>query len=159
MPNQPKTPGHTVRIPDEEWLPAKLVADQKGETMTDVIRRALRQYVATAVLFAMLLVGGMAGGMREGEVTLFGGGTCKSLATCEANADNGPAIEAMLAEQVATFGATCVDPAKFVGIPARVLVRNARMTDGDTGVVRAVDLDAALAGARSGKVYVLKACA
>ena len=104
----------------------------------------------------MLLVGGMSG-QRAGELTLFGG-RCKVVAVCERNADVRPAADAMIAEQVATFGPTCVDPAKFKGIPARVLVRNARLKDFDTGVVRVVTLDAALAAAKAGKVYVVKAC-
>jgi len=55
MPNQPKTPGHTVRVPDDEWIPAKELAAEEGETMTDVIRKALRKYVAGAVLGALIL--------------------------------------------------------------------------------------------------------
>ena len=157
MPNQPKTPVRSTRIPDEEWLPAQKIAKETGETMTDIVRRALRQLVSTAVLGSMLLVGGMAG-HREGEFTLFGG-TCKSDIACQRNANIGPAADAMIAEQVATFGPSCVDPTKFVGIPSRVLVRNARLKDFDTGVVRAVTLDAALAAAKAGTVYVLKACA
>lgn len=42
MPTHPRGP---FRIPDEEWLPAKERAAQQGETMTDVLRRALREYV------------------------------------------------------------------------------------------------------------------
>jgi hypothetical protein len=34
------------RIPDEEWLPAKERAAEEGETLTDVVRRALREYGA-----------------------------------------------------------------------------------------------------------------
>lgn len=45
MPNQPKTPLRSVRIPDEEWDPAKERAQENGETMTDVIRRSLREYI------------------------------------------------------------------------------------------------------------------
>jgi hypothetical protein len=112
---------------------------------------------ASAVLSALALLGGMSG-HRVGEFTLFGG-QCKSVTVCERNMDVRPAVDAMLAEQVATFGPTCVDPAEFKGIPARVLVRNARLKDFDTGVVRAVSLDEALAGARAGKVWVMKACA
>ena len=157
MPNQPKTPVRSHRIPDEEYLPLEAIAAKTGETMTDIVRRALRQLVATTVLGSMLVVGGLSG-HRAGEFTLFGGGTCKSAAVCEANADIGPAVDAMIAEQVATFGPSCVDPAKFVGIPAKVLVRNARLEDFDTGVVRVVTLDAALAAAKTSAVYVLKAC-
>ena len=156
MPNQPKTPARSVRVPDEEWLPAQKIAKETGETMTDIVRRALRQLVSTAVLGSMLVIGGMSG-TRPGEVTLFGG-TCQSDAVCARNADISPAVDAMIADQVATYGPSCVDPAKFVGIPSRVLVRNARLKDFDTGVVRVVTLDAALAAAKAGTVYVLKAC-
>lgn len=45
MPNQPATPTRSVRVPDEEWEAAKRVASDRGETLTDVIRRALRRYV------------------------------------------------------------------------------------------------------------------
>lgn len=45
MPNQPKTPNRTVRVPDEEWFPAMQVAHDRSETITDAIRRFLREYV------------------------------------------------------------------------------------------------------------------
>lgn len=41
------TPVRNVRIPDEEWLAAQAAAADRGETMTDVIRRALREYVTS----------------------------------------------------------------------------------------------------------------
>jgi hypothetical protein len=44
MPNQPKTPIRSVRIPDEEWRAAQARAAERGETVTDLIRRALRRY-------------------------------------------------------------------------------------------------------------------
>jgi hypothetical protein len=34
-----------MRIPDEEWEPAMRIARDRGETVTDVVRRALRRYV------------------------------------------------------------------------------------------------------------------
>lgn len=34
----------TIRIPDEIWLPAKAKAEAEGETLSDVIREALRAY-------------------------------------------------------------------------------------------------------------------
>jgi len=39
-------PSHTVRVPDNEWQAAKAAAKARGETVTDVIRRALRRYAA-----------------------------------------------------------------------------------------------------------------
>jgi hypothetical protein len=45
VPNQPATPKHGVRVPDELWRAALRVAHDRGETLTDVIVRALRRYV------------------------------------------------------------------------------------------------------------------
>jgi hypothetical protein len=45
MPNQPKTPARSVRVGVDLWQAAKVTAEQRGETVTDVILRALRQYV------------------------------------------------------------------------------------------------------------------
>lgn len=45
MPNQPATPTRTVRVPDELWQAAKRAAVDSGETVTDVIIRALIRYV------------------------------------------------------------------------------------------------------------------
>ncbi len=44
MPNQPKTPIRSIRVPDDEWQAAQRRAAERGETVTDVIRRALRRY-------------------------------------------------------------------------------------------------------------------
>jgi hypothetical protein len=40
------TPQHSFRIPDDEWDAAKEAADERGETLSDVLRLALRRYVA-----------------------------------------------------------------------------------------------------------------
>jgi len=45
VPNQEATPRRTFRSPDEVWEPAKRVAKDRGETLTDVLNRALIQYV------------------------------------------------------------------------------------------------------------------
>ena len=45
MPNQPATPNHTVRIDDDLWQAALRKAHDRGETLTDVIRRALVAYL------------------------------------------------------------------------------------------------------------------
>jgi predicted HicB family RNase H-like nuclease len=45
VPNKPKTPQRTVRIPDEVWFAAKQKAARRGETLTDVILRALKRYI------------------------------------------------------------------------------------------------------------------
>lgn len=36
-----------VRVADEVWLPAKEQAERNGETVSDVVRRALVEYVMT----------------------------------------------------------------------------------------------------------------
>jgi predicted HicB family RNase H-like nuclease len=40
------TPLRNVRIPDDEWRAAKAAAEARGESLTNVIRAALRRYVA-----------------------------------------------------------------------------------------------------------------
>jgi len=45
MPNQPKTPLRNVRVSEELWQKVKAKAESKGETVSDVIRRALERYV------------------------------------------------------------------------------------------------------------------
>jgi len=47
-----------VRVPDDEWVPARDKAAQEGETMTDVIRRGLRKYVVGALSVACFVGGG-----------------------------------------------------------------------------------------------------
>lgn len=44
-PNQPATPGRSVRVPDELWEAAMRAAIDNGETVTEVIVRALTRYV------------------------------------------------------------------------------------------------------------------
>lgn len=45
VPNQPKTPNHTIRVDDELWRAAMQKAHAQGETLTDVIIRALKLYL------------------------------------------------------------------------------------------------------------------
>ena len=45
MPNQPKTPSRNVRVPDDLWHAAQAKAAERGETVSDVVRRALERYV------------------------------------------------------------------------------------------------------------------
>lgn len=47
MPNQPRpdNPARTVRVPDDLWNAARAKAATNGETVADVIRRALERYV------------------------------------------------------------------------------------------------------------------
>ena len=40
-----ETPHRSVRVPDELWQDAKRAAADRGETVTDVILRALERYV------------------------------------------------------------------------------------------------------------------
>jgi hypothetical protein len=44
MPNPTHTPNRSMRIPDGLWWAAKARAAERGETVTDVIIRALRRY-------------------------------------------------------------------------------------------------------------------
>lgn len=44
-PNVPKTPTRTFRCPDPLWLAALAKAAERGENVSDVIRRALERYV------------------------------------------------------------------------------------------------------------------
>lgn len=45
MPPSRRTPTRSLRIPDGLWLPAQQIAAEQGEYVTDVIERALEQYV------------------------------------------------------------------------------------------------------------------
>ncbi len=45
VPNQEKTPRRTVRVPDEVWQPASRKARDSGENVSEVIRRALADYI------------------------------------------------------------------------------------------------------------------
>lgn len=45
VPNQPKTPVRSFRIPDDIYLPAQEKARAEGESLTDVVRDALIEYV------------------------------------------------------------------------------------------------------------------
>jgi predicted HicB family RNase H-like nuclease len=44
MPNAPKTPQRTFRIPDEVYKAAQVKAAEKGESLSDVVRKALERY-------------------------------------------------------------------------------------------------------------------
>ena len=48
MPNMPSrgTPKHTIRCSSELWDAARAVAEERGEDLSSVIRKALEQYVA-----------------------------------------------------------------------------------------------------------------
>ncbi|MFK5691272.1 YlcI/YnfO family protein [Ornithinimicrobium sp. LYQ92] len=41
----PETPQRTIRIPDDVWTAAKEAAAERGENLSDVIRKALVRYV------------------------------------------------------------------------------------------------------------------
>lgn len=44
MPDKPKTPHRAVRVDGALWRAAQERARENGETVSDVIRRALRRY-------------------------------------------------------------------------------------------------------------------
>lgn len=45
VPNQPKTPQHSVRVSDELWAAAKKRAESEGRSLSEVVRIALDAYV------------------------------------------------------------------------------------------------------------------
>jgi predicted DNA-binding protein len=45
VPNKPKTKGRSIRVPDELWQEALNTSHQQGETISDVVREALQEYV------------------------------------------------------------------------------------------------------------------
>jgi hypothetical protein len=45
MPDHHHTPRRSVRVPEELWQAALVRSQEKGETVTDVLVRALRRYV------------------------------------------------------------------------------------------------------------------
>lgn len=45
VPNQPKTPTRTFRIPDDIYVPALEKAKAEGVSLSDVVRDALIEYV------------------------------------------------------------------------------------------------------------------
>ncbi len=45
VPNAPKTPRRTVRVPDKTWDAAKAAAERKGDNLSEVIRQSLERYV------------------------------------------------------------------------------------------------------------------
>lgn len=45
VPNAPKTPLRSIRVPDALWKAAQEKAAERGESVSDVIRAALERYV------------------------------------------------------------------------------------------------------------------
>jgi hypothetical protein len=45
MPNAPKTPTRTIRVPDDLWKAVQLKAADQGITVTSVIIKALEDYL------------------------------------------------------------------------------------------------------------------
>lgn len=45
VPNQPKTPVRSFRIPDDIYLPAQEKANREGLTLTEIVIDALVEYV------------------------------------------------------------------------------------------------------------------
>lgn len=43
-----RTPPRSIRVPEDLWRAAMAVADERGESVTDVLRRALERYVRSA---------------------------------------------------------------------------------------------------------------
>jgi hypothetical protein len=49
MPNKPKTPLRSMRIPDEIWFAAQDAAAERGENISDEVRKFLIRYAAKKV--------------------------------------------------------------------------------------------------------------
>ena len=45
VPNTPGTPRRTIRVPDALWDAAAEKAEARGESLSDVLRKALERYV------------------------------------------------------------------------------------------------------------------
>lgn len=45
MPNTLGTPRRTIRVPDALWGAAAAKAEERGESLSDVLRKALERYV------------------------------------------------------------------------------------------------------------------
>lgn len=45
VPNAPKTPQRTIRIPDDVWAAAKAVAEHRGDNLSEVVRQSLERYI------------------------------------------------------------------------------------------------------------------
>lgn len=43
-PNAPGTPRRTVRVPDDVWEAAQRKAEERGDNLSEVIRKALERY-------------------------------------------------------------------------------------------------------------------
>lgn len=47
VPNQPKTPVHSLRVDDDIWRAAQSKAEAEGRTLTSVIVAYLKRYAST----------------------------------------------------------------------------------------------------------------
>ena len=45
VPNQPKTPTRSFRIPDDIYYPARDKAQEQGDNLSDIVRDALLDYI------------------------------------------------------------------------------------------------------------------
>jgi hypothetical protein len=45
VPNKPKTPKRSIRVPEDLWRAVLEKAHKRGETVTDVVIRALKRYL------------------------------------------------------------------------------------------------------------------
>jgi hypothetical protein len=43
--NAPRTPQRTIRVPDDTWLAAHIIADRLDDNVASVLRAALKRYV------------------------------------------------------------------------------------------------------------------
>lgn len=45
VPNQPKTPKRSIRVPDDLWAAALAKAEARGDVLAEEIRKFLERYV------------------------------------------------------------------------------------------------------------------
>lgn len=46
VPNAPRTPHRTIRVPDALWNAAREKAEREGRTLSEVLREMLERYVS-----------------------------------------------------------------------------------------------------------------
>lgn len=46
VPNQPKTPLHSFRIPDDDWKAGQEAAKRRGENFSEELRKMVKRYTS-----------------------------------------------------------------------------------------------------------------
>lgn len=113
MPNRPSTPHRTMRIPNDEWDAIKRQAAVEGSTATDVVRKAVRAYLAKgAVILAVVAL-------------LAGCGTAKYDATPTVTVTPTPAAPAAVSgAPLSCLSAARIAPPAWAGVNLSKTVAN-----------------------------------